>query len=266
MRFFIIFLILFFAEKLKAQTDSGPRFMAMANAGTALEGVFTLGSNQAGIASLKRSELALAFQEHNHSTNVRSIAAFFALPTYVGVLGLYANKYSVKQDLNELRGGLTLSRLFASKFAVAGTLNYHQLSISQSGVNKALTFDLGLQYKLSQNWIIGAHFVNPLAFVQVKALSYKVSSQVRVGTSYILSNQILLAIESEYDLDDYYDFRLGLEYSIINKLKLRGGTSFAPFKQYVGAGVDLNRIGVDAATSFHPQLGASSQLSLNYAF
>jgi len=121
-----------------------------------------------------------------------------------------------------------------------------------------------LQYQLSQDWIAGVHFVNPLAFVQ--ELFYKIPTQIKVGTSYILSNQVLLAIESEYDLDDHYDFRLGLEYSIINRLKLRGGTSLAPFKQYVGAGIDFNKISVDAATSFHSQLGASLQLSLNYAF
>src|SRR5690554_6410826 len=130
MRFLILFLFLF-AIKLNAQTNSGARFMAMANTGTALEGVYSVGSNQAGIASVERTNLALTFQEHNYSTDVRSIAASVVFPSYIGVLGLYANSYYFNYDLNELKGGLTLSHLLAPKFAVAGTLNYHQLSIAE---------------------------------------------------------------------------------------------------------------------------------------
>lgn len=265
MRFLILFFILS-TGKLHAQMNSGARFMGMANVGTALEDVYSLGSNQAGIASLKRSKLALAFQEHNHPTNVRSVAVFLVFPSYIGIVGLYANRYSLNKDFNELRGGLTLSHLFASKFAVAGTLNYHHLLISEYGVNTALSFDLGFQYRLSQDWALGMHFINPLAYVSTEELFYEIPAQVKMGASYILSNQILLAIESEHDLNDYYNFRLGLEYSIINRVNLRGGMSLKPFERYVGAGIDFNKIGVDAASSFHPQLGISSQFSLNYAF
>ncbi|TCK84812.1 PorV/PorQ family protein [Albibacterium bauzanense] len=265
MRFLVLFLILF-AEKLNAQINSGARSMAMANAATALNDVYSLGSNQAGIASLKRSELAFAFQEHNYSTNVRSIAAFLVFPSNIGVFGLYANNYSLSQNFNELRTGLTLSRLLTSKLAISGTLNYNQLSISDYGINRTLSFDLGFQYRLSEDWVLGVHLNNPAAYVTVKKSSYNVPAQIRLGTSYVLSDQILLAIDSEYDLDDYFDFRFGLEYSIINRVNLRGGTSLLPFKQYMGAGIDFNKISVDAASSFHPQLGISSQLSLNYAF
>jgi len=265
MRFLFLFLFLF-AKKLNAQTTSGARFMAMANAGSALEGVYSLGGNQAGVASVDQLKLALTFHEHNYSTDVRSIAAFFVFPSSIGVLGFYANMYNLGYDLNELRGGLTLSRLLTSKFAVAGTLNYHHRSISEYGIDKALSFDLGFQYKLSEYWLLGTHFINPLAYISTDELSYEIPAQIRLGASYMLSNQVLLAMESRLSMDKYQDFRLGLEYSIITSLNLRGGTSFLPFKRYVGVGVDFNKISVDVASSFHPQLGMSSQFALNYAF
>lgn len=265
MRFLFLFLLLF-AEKLNAQMNSGARFMAMANAGAALEDIYSLGANQAGIASIERSKLAVAFQQHSYSSNVRSITAFLALPSNIGVIGLYANNYSLDKDFHKFKSGLTLSHLLISKFAVAGTLNYHQLLISEYTVNRNISFDLGFQYRLTQYWTMGAHFINPFPFTGSGELAYKVPIQVRLGTSYILSDQILLAIDSEYDEDDYIDIRLGIEYSIINNINLRGGTSFLPFKQYVGTGVDFNKISVNAASSFHPELGISSQLSLSYAF
>src|SRR5690554_6627562 len=231
MRILILFIFLF-AKKLTAQTNSGARFMAMANAGTALEGVYSLGTNQAGIASTGRTNLALTFQEHNFSTNVRSIAAFVVFPSYIGVLGLYANSNYFNYNFNELQSGLTLSRLLAPKFAIAGTLNYHQLSIVEYGKNRALSFDLGFQYKLSQYLILGAHFINPYAYIETENSSYEIPAQMRVGASYILSDQVLFAVESNYGLDDYHDIRLGLEYSIINRLNIRGGASFSPFMQY----------------------------------
>jgi hypothetical protein len=265
MRLLILFFILF-AEKLSAQMTSGARFMAMANAGTALEDVYSVGSNQAGIASLIKAELALTFKEHNYSFNELSIAAYSAFPTYIGVLGVFASNHSLKQDFNEFKGGLTLSRFLVSNFAIAGTLSYHQLSILEHGINNVLSFDLGLQYRLSQSLLLGIHLINPFAYVGIENSQYKVPAQVRIGASYIFSSQILLAIDSEYDLEDFYDFRLGLEYSVVNMLKIRGGTSLAPFKQYVGVGVNLNKVSIDGATSFHPQLGMSSQLSLKYEF
>lgn len=267
MRRFIIILILFISiKKLNAQINSGARSMGMADSGTILEDVFSLGSNQAGIASLNKLEIALTYQEHNYPSDVRSIAVFLAVPIPIGVMGLSINRYGLNREFNDLSAGLTLSHLFLSKLAVAGTLNYHYTSIYEFELNRALNFDFGTQCRLSNDWLLGLHFINSFSFSKPRIISNSIPTQVKLGSVYNLSYQTMISVESEYDLKNSYDLKLGIEYSIIESLKLRGGTSLLPFKQYVGVGKEFNKLGVDAASSFHSQLGTSLQISLNYGF
>ena len=266
--FILLFLSvqIFIPIKIVAQVNSGARFTAMANAGTAMEDVFSLGSNQAGITSLKYSKIAFEYREHFYSSNTRSLAALAVLPTKAGNLGLYADRYSFEKTLEEVRVGLTYARFFGPKLSLATTINYHRLFISESFAEKTLSFDLGFQYHLTEHWLWGIHLVNPVGLFINEAAAYQLPIKFRLGTSYMMSSQVLLAMESEYDWGQHYDFRLGLEYSILNWLKLRGGTSVNPFQYFAGAGLVFQRIQLDVASSFHPLLGISPQLSVSYGF
>ena len=264
MRFFALFLLLLFGE-VNAQINSGARFTGMANAGAALEDVYSLGNNQAGTASIKLPIVALTYEEHFYSLNSHSFAAMAVMPGRFGNIGLYTNKYSVGHSFNQLRGGVTYARLVGTKLSTAITLNYHQLSIPETFVKKHLTFDLGFQYRLSDDWLLGISFANLLDLITDKVASYQIPGKLRIGMSYAFSEQVLLAMESGFDQNKHRDFHLGIEYSILNWLNLRGGTSVNPFQQYAGAGIKIQRISLEIASSFHPQLGVSPQLSLSYA-
>src|SRR3546814_18098171 len=58
------FVIVFIAFNANAQMHSGARYTAMGNGGVALQGVYSLGSNQEGIANLPNTILALQYVEH----------------------------------------------------------------------------------------------------------------------------------------------------------------------------------------------------------
>jgi len=254
MRFFIVVLLLL-SGKVCAQVNSGARYMAMANAGTALEDVYSLGNNQAGIASIEFPELAFAFQEHFYPTNTQSVAAMVVIPSKIGAIGLYSNRYAMKHSFAETKSAITYARLLKSKLAVAVTMNYHRLAIPDYATTETMSFDLGFQYHLSEEWLWGVQYS-----------SFDVPVKLKLGTSYLFSKQVLLALDSEYSFEKSADFRLGLEYSIQSWLKLRGGTSVNPFMHYAGTGLSFRKFNMDAASSFHPQLGISPQLSLGYAF
>lgn len=265
--FLFLSVLVFISLKTNGQVNSSARFTALANAGTALEDVFSLrGSNQAGITSIKSLKLAFVFEEHFFSSDTRSFAAMLVLPTTIGNLGLYANRYSFERSFEEISAGLTYSRFLVPKLSWATTINYHSLSVSKHDSHNAISLDLGFQYHLTKEWLWGMHLVNPLGLIVNKESVYELPIKLRLGTSYVFSSQLLLAIESEYDWDQHSDFRLGLEYSVLSWLKLRGGTSVSPFQHFVGVGFEFQRLNIDLASSFHPQLGVSPQLSVSYGF
>lgn len=263
---FIGFVFLLLSSELYAQLSSGARFSAMAGAGVAMEDVFSLGSNQAGVASADYVKLALSFEEHFHSSGTRSMAAMAVVPSRIGVVGWYASRYSFGTDYSEVVSGLTYARMVGSKLAASVTANYHLLSIPKYYSAESSSFDLGFQYRLTQDWLWAWHLVNPLGFVLSNETAHEIPAKVKIGTSYLFSRQAFLVMEAEYDNRHYTDFRIGLEYSVLDWLKLRGGNSVNPFQQFAGVGFGFKKIGVDYSAAFHPQLGVSSQFSFSYGF
>lgn len=260
-----LFIFILISIKTSAQVSSGARHIAMADAGTALEGVFSLGNNQAGIASIKSPRIALLFEEHFYKTDIRSFAILAVLPTKLGHLGLYASHLSSKSVFDEVRTGLTYAGFIGAKLAWSTTANYNQRSIAGYNSDSALSFDFGFQYHVTDKWLWGIHFANPVGIL-TNEKAYRLPVKLRLGSSYQLSDQVLFAMDTEYDIDQYSNFRLGLEYSVLNWLSLRGGASVNSFQHYVGIGIGFPKMQFDFASSVHSQLGLSPQFALSYGF
>jgi hypothetical protein len=81
-----------------------------------------------------------------------------------------------------------------------------------------------------------------------------------------MNEQILLSIDGIYRLSENFDANVGIEYSLVEYLKLRGGISFNHFQQYAGFGIDYQNFLFDVAAILHPRLGVSPQIALSYVF
>lgn len=250
----------------KAQENRGGRFTGMGNAGTALQDVYSLVSNPAGITTLKSPTASLSFERPFLGLDVKSQSALLAFPFRLGVLGYAINSYGIPGAYSNLKTGLSLARMFGPQLSLAITMNYHQLKIPSYGSNKTFSLEIGAQYIVNENWIIGAHIDNPGSFGFKNENYYIIPTLLHLGNSYQFSEQVLISIEGKYLFNENFDGSLGIEFSMVDWMKLRGGISVNHFQQFVGFGFAYQGFLFDTATTIHPRLGISPQISLSYVF
>lgn len=261
----IVFFLLF-ALDTQAQLSTGPRFTAMGKTGTALQDPYSLYSNPAGIANLKNPFTAISIEDHFFGNDIHSQSVMLVYPTRLGVLGYRIQNYGIQSAYGELTSGISFARIFGDQFSLALRLNYHQLKIPNYGSSVTFSVDFGAQYYLSDIWILGIQFENPGNFKPNGDHYTQIPKQFHLGTSYRFSEQVLVAVDGRYSGKGKADASLGLEYAIVEWLKLRGGLSLNQFQHYAGFGFGYNRFLFDTAVTVHPSLGISPQIAIGYSF
>lgn len=83
--------------KLNAQTFDATPFHGMGNTGIASESIYSLTNYPAGIGSLTDVYLAIAYQPHFMTKELRTQAVYLGLPIKnVGALGLSMRNYGIQ--------------------------------------------------------------------------------------------------------------------------------------------------------------------------
>lgn len=258
----IIFLISFNAN---AQVNTGARFTSMASAGVSLKDIWSLQLNQAGLAGLNKTTVAIAFQKPFAGYELRTQSAVFAIPVYDHVFGLSFQRYGYA-SYTEQRAAFCYARGFGDQLFVALNFNYHLLAIDSYGSASTYSVEAGIQYHLSDKFSIGAHVANPSRSKLHSEVNLIIPSEIRVGASYLFSEKVLIALSTEQTFSGAFKTRAGLEYQLVELLALRGGVSANPFKHYAGFGLSYRKLKMDIAASSLPVLGYSPQIALSYEF
>lgn len=258
-------LFLLLISEAFAQDVTGARYLAMGNTGTALQDVNSLTVNQAGLTGLRRITAALFYQSHYFNTDIHSQALLMAVPTRLGVFGGKADRYALSGVYTEIKTGLTYARKFGDQFSAAMAVNYHQLRIRNYGGSEAFTVEAGIQYQVLPQLMLGFHYANPGNMGYDNDTFAVLPSVMRAGAAYAFE-LVWVSMDVISQVDGGLDWRMGLEYKLINWLALRGGISVSPMQQYAGFGVDLENLVFDFSAMFHPQLGMSPQIGLSYGF
>lgn len=260
-RLFLSFLF-FLPFQLSAQLPFSARQAAMANTSAALTGSDAIAGNPAGITSVAKTSASLSVENEWLSSPIQT-NAFLVVPSAIAHVGLAGALYHTGDAFRELQLATAVSRKINDRFSAGLRLNYQYLSFRQTEEPvRRVSADLGIQYKLRQNWLLGLELINPLAFDNPGGQP----AQLRLGSSYAFSPQTLIALQATYAAGAATDLAVGLEYEVISWLLLRGGISINPFIHYCGAGVVFKRLMIDAAIRVHPQLGMSPQMTIAYAF
>lgn len=264
-KFYTILIFILCSKTVFTQTLNGPRIQAMGNAGVAIQDIWTLKNNAAGITSLENITFALAYENRFSVKELSTKSAAIAIPLKKYTLGASFQSYG-SPVYQELKSGLSFAKAFGENFSTALTLNYHQLSIQNYGNTNTFSFQVGFQYQIFKNFWIAAHAANPNKSQYTETESNTLPALYQIGASYTFSDKLLLTSEVEQVLNGKLDFKTGLEYKIAPFLALRGGTSVNTFQQFGGFGIIYQKINLDFAISSHPVLGYSPQIAVGYAF
>ena len=259
-------LSLLVAVNLHAQEiNPGARITAMGNCGTALQDVWSLQANQAGIAVLEKPVVSVSYQNNYLHTDISTQSAVFACPIKNNVFGLSFQNYGV-DAYSEQKVGLAYARRFGKGLFLAINANTHQLKINQYGSAFSYSVEAGIQFKVNSRLLIGSHVANPNRSSYSTDAAAAIPTVLQVGTAYTLSDRVIFHAAVLKDLDWLTDARFGLEYAFLEWVAIRGGVNVNPFRQFAGIGCKYQHFKFDVAAASHPALGYSPQMSLGYEF
>lgn len=260
------FILLSFAFPLFSQDiNLGPRATALGNTGVALQDVWSLQSNQAGLTTLKRAVASISYRNSFLNPDLNTQSAIIAIPTKKGVFGLSLQTYGFSA-YSEQKVGFSYAKAFGKSVSTSLNFNIHQVKIQQYGSAKTFSVDAGIQYKPSDKLILGTHISNPYQASYNREVDAMVPLSIEFGMAYTFSDKLLMNTGVVKSLNSETDIRLGLEYSLLNCLALRGGLALKTFRQFAGFGYSLEKLRIDAAVTADANLGYSPQLALSYEF
>lgn len=263
----ILLLLLFFSFSLFAQ--NGPvnplssRSNGVANASVAFNDINSLFNNQAGLADLKYSSFLFSGQETFVAPNSDNLGAGFALPISSGTIG-FNFEYFGDSRIEQTKIGLAYARKLLETLSVGIQFDMISTQLPLNEKSNLFTVEIGVQYELSENLVLGIHLFNP-AKLEIIEDEY-LPTVLRVGATYSPNEKLLVHAEIEKDVDFSVVFKSGLEYELVHHLWLRIGFQHKPTTVNAGVGyLFKNGLRIDLAAYYQPGLDLTSSGRIKYS-
>ena len=242
----------------------GARSSGMANAGVMLPDFSSVFHNQAGLAFLE--SVSIAFHHRSgfvKETDRQALAVF--VPTSTGTLASSFSYYGYSH-YHETKVGLAYGRYLARNLAAGVQIDYFNTRIAGIyGKADILTFEAGLMYKMMDHLYIGTHVFNPVR-MGIGEVEEKIPTVFRLGVGYHFTENVLLCLEAEKDLEKEMVPRIGIEYQPVGSFFIRSGMSANPVMNFFGLGYAWKSFHADVAFSYHQILGYLPDFSFRYEF
>jgi hypothetical protein len=241
---------------------AGAKFNSLANASVALNGMWAVQNNQAGLLNLTGISFSVDYKNLYTIKELSIKSGTIAIPLKGNVFALSFNEFGY--DLyKEQEFGIAYARKILPKFNAGLRINLQTLMIPEYGKAKAATVEGGFQYLLTKKTVIGTHLFNPNHSQYDNDLSNSIPIRLRSGITHYFSDKVMMCFEVEKESSHKPEIKTGLEYQYLNSLFLRGGFSLREIKSYFGIGIHFKKFTLDVSSSSHPVLGFSPQCSLS---
>ena len=268
LRFSLYFLPVLLPCLVQAQADvpAGARAAGLGNASVTLPDLWALQNNVAGMADLKQPEVG-AYVENRFGIRAFTTVALEAVyPTdKYGNYGLSLSRFGDELYSRQSVGLGVAHKL--GQFSLGAKADVWQVSVKGYGSRKAVTLSAGLQAEVIPDLYFGAYAYNLNQAKLADLEDERLPTIMKAGLAYRPYKKLLLAIETEKNIDFDADFKAGLEYSLLQeKLALRTGFSTLTSKAVFGAGFRARQLQIDYAFGATTLLGQSHHLSIAYQF
>ena len=246
---------------------SGAREAGMANASVTLTDLWSNFHNQAGLAWLDAFTIGIHY-ENRYMVDQYALRSFaLAIPTSGGTIGASYSVFGYTK-YNESKTGLAFGKSFGEKLAAGIQMDYLHVHIDgEYGNSDALTMEAGIVAKPVTNLFVGAHVYNPVRAKYNRFTDEPIPTVLQVGLGYYFSDDLVVCVESEKDLDREMLVNVGSEYHLVKSVYLRAGLSTSRISSYsFGAGFVFKGLKIDLAFSDHSILGLTPHISMSYSF
>ena len=223
---------------------------------------FSFRNNAAALAGTKTFSAGVFSERRFLLQELTSYTFAATLPTSSGSFGLRGSMFG-SALFRETVLGFGYGRKLGEKLSVGLAFDYLSMNASGYGATSMLTFDAGGMIRFTENFQAGFHTYIP-ARLKMGKTEETLPAVYAAGMGYDVSPQLFLGTEVVKSEDEPVTVNAGLQYLFADKLLARGGISSATAAYYLGFGVQLKNIRIDATASFHSYLGVTPGLLLLY--
>lgn len=243
----------------------GSRSRSMADASVTLTDVWSYHHNPAALAKMEKWGIGIAYENRFLLKELQSQSFAVAVPLKKGVISGGMQSFGYTQ-FRSMKVGMGYSLKLSDLFCVGVQMNMHQLRLPQGyGDAWNATGEAGLLAQITPVWNVGFAIVN---FSRTKLSDYqedRLTTVMRLGTSYRFSKKLLVAGEAEKNVDYPMRVKTGIEYFPSEKFAIRTGFATSPIEMNVGIGYAFkDQIHLDFGTAFNQKLGWSPNVSFTY--
>lgn len=240
----------------------GSRVQALAGTSAVLSDCWSVFGNQAGLAGIHRIELGGSFQNRFLVKELSTRAGLLVVPIQSSVFAVSLYQFG-QIPFRQEKLGLAYARQISEKLSFGLQFNYYRLFFSEENRTIGSSgLELGFQYLLTRNLLLGAHLVNPYkTLVKTNSGEYRYPSLLNAGVLYHISESISLMSEVEDNWTRHLIVKTGMEYHIFDRMHIRAGVSGKPYLLSAGFGFVVKKLTVDMAISYHQYLGNSPSVS-----
>lgn len=253
-----------FGSAIERVPSTGARESALSLSVVALPGSFSVFHNQAFLTEYKNYAASISYRQPYFIQGYSQSALSFVCPIQASVLAVGVTQSSIG-EYKESSIGISIAQRLSEKLSAGILINFFDLNFPEEGAHKgSIQVDGGIGYRLSNRLSLGFHLRN-IVQSKIETFQYNLSFPliVRLGASFMLSEQILMAVEAVFDNENRLNFRNGLEYKLLECFWLRGGVSVKPFQHSFGLGYSWNLFQLDFAMVHHEILGFTPTFSIN---
>jgi hypothetical protein len=265
--FLVMIIVVSISVKVSAGGDNttmGGRSMALGNASATIQDEWALFNNISGIAEIKNFMSCISYENRFWISSLNKTGLGLVYPLKKGITGISFYKFG-DEFYNEIRVGLGYAHKIRN-VSLGVKINYLQITIQEARSKKNMVIEFGGIAEITKQLVFGAHIYNLNQAKVLKNEMEYIPVTMKAGLSYRPSKKIMINAETEKELDFKAIFKAGIEYAIIEKLRLRTGISSNPCSNYFGAGIFHKNIFIDYAFNTHASLGSSHHISISWIF
>jgi hypothetical protein len=168
---------------------------------------------------------------------------------------------------------LSFGKKLGEKWVLGVSAQYAMLQtvLYEDGQPAQLSTDIGLVYSPVEGLLIGLLAINaPSVSLGVEASGRKefMHAGFQAGLQQRLINKVTLSAAFTWRLHQTPGGGVGMEYAPFDNFnfRFRAGMKGTPLLPSFGVGYHYSQVTIDAASVFHPLLGASNGFGLSYSF
>ena len=240
----------------------GARSVGMANAHVGHADAWAIFNNVGALGRLESNQVLFGYDHRLGISELTTLAAGVASVHDFGVIGLGVSHFG-GSHFNQKSIGIG----FSNTFGIASfgfKINYFQTNIEGFGRSGSPVLEFGGLASLGPDLFFAAHIYNLSRSKFSKAGSDYLPTVVKAGLSYRPSEKLIINVEAEKDIILPPQFKMGMEYNLLNRLWARSGIQIQPNNLFFGMGFKPSRFQIDYALSQNYRLGYTHHFSFNY--